>query len=66
MKRNNVYKLNTINIFDITFLLLLYLKLTNQIQIEWVYVFIPFIISCIGAFFIAAIAKNATNNENKN
>ena len=48
------------------FLLLLYLKLTNQIQVEWVYVFIPFIISSIGAFFIAAIAKNATNNENKN
>ena len=64
MKKNE-FKLNTINIFDITFLLLLYLKLTNQVQIDWIYVFAPFIVSSIGAFFIAAIARNANNSSDK-
>lgn len=62
MKKNE-FRLNTINIFDITFLVLLYLKLTNQVQLDWIYIFAPICVSLFGYIFVGLLS---ISNKNKN
>lgn len=58
------YKLNSINILDLLFIIFTYLKLTNQIDWSWWYVCTPVIISFIISFFgmLLSLAGKKTNN----